>query len=39
MDLKKRLMVLTIRRIAMKKSFENPELLNIEITLSFLKSK
>jgi hypothetical protein len=32
-------MVLTIRRIAMKKSFENPELLNIEITLSFLKSK
>jgi hypothetical protein len=32
-------MVLTIRRIAMKKSFENPELLNIELTLSFLKSK
>lgn len=32
-------MVLTIRRIAIKKSFENPELLNIALTLSFLKAK
>ncbi len=32
-------MVLTIKKAAIKKSFENPELLNITLTLSFLKSK
>jgi len=32
-------MILTIKKAAMKKSFENPELLNITLTLSFLKSK
>ncbi len=32
-------MVLTVRKAAMKKSFENPELLNITLTLSFLKAK
>ncbi|MEW6417171.1 MAG: hypothetical protein AB1480_03510 [Nitrospirota bacterium] len=32
-------MSLTIRKAAIKKSFENPELLNITLTLSFLKSK
>ncbi|MBE0427177.1 MAG: hypothetical protein IBX72_11115 [Nitrospirae bacterium] len=32
-------MILTIKKAAIKKSFENPELLNISLTLSFLKSK
>jgi len=32
-------MVLTIRKAVIKKSFENPELLNITLTLSFLKGK
>ena len=32
-------MVLTIKKAAIKKSFENPELLNITLTLSFLKTK
>lgn len=32
-------MILTIKKAAIKKSFENPELLNITLTLSFLKSK
>jgi mannitol-specific phosphotransferase system IIBC component len=32
-------MVLTIKKAAIKKSFENPELLNINLTLSFLKTK
>jgi hypothetical protein len=32
-------MILTIKRAAIKKSFENPELLNITLTLSFLKTK
>jgi hypothetical protein len=32
-------MVLTIRKATIKKSFEDPELLNITLTLSFLKSK
>ncbi len=32
-------MVLTIKKAAIKKSFENPELLNITLTLSFLKAK
>jgi len=32
-------MVLTVRKAAIKKSFENPELLNIALTLSFLKAK
>jgi thioredoxin-related protein len=32
-------MILTIKKVAIKKSFENPELLNISLILSFLKSK
>jgi thioredoxin-related protein len=32
-------MILTIKKVSIKKSFENPELLNISLILSFLKSK
>jgi len=32
-------MVLTVKKVTLKKSFENPELLNISLVLSFLKSK
>jgi general secretion pathway protein M len=32
-------MVLTMKKITIKKSFENPELLNISLVLSFLKTK
>jgi hypothetical protein len=32
-------MILTIKKATIKKSFENPERLNISLTLSFLKSK
>jgi hypothetical protein len=32
-------MVLTVKKITIKKSFENPELLNVSLILSFLKSK
>jgi cbb3-type cytochrome oxidase subunit 3 len=32
-------MVLTVKKASIKKSFENPELLNIVVTLSFLKAK
>jgi hypothetical protein len=32
-------MVLTVRKATIKKSFENPELLNISLTLSFVKIK
>ena len=32
-------MVLTIKKASIKKSFEKPELLNIVLTLSFLKAK
>ena len=32
-------MILTIRKATIKKSFENPELLNISLVLSFLKQK
>lgn len=32
-------MILTIKKAAIKKSFENPELLNVSLTLSFLKMK
>jgi len=32
-------MVLTVKKVTIKKSFENPELLNISLVLSFLKSK
>lgn len=32
-------MILTIKKAGIKKSFEDPELLNISMTLSFLKSK
>jgi uncharacterized protein YoxC len=32
-------MVLTIKKASIKKSFENPDLLNIMLTLSFLKAK
>lgn len=32
-------MALTIKKAGIKKSFENPELLNLTLTLSFLKSK
>lgn len=32
-------MILIIKKAAIKKSFENPELLNISLTLSFLKMK
>lgn len=32
-------MILTIKKAAIKKSFENPELLNISLTLSFFKMK
>ncbi len=31
-------MILTIKKTTIKKSFENPELLNISLTISFLKS-
>jgi general secretion pathway protein M len=32
-------MILTIKKATIKKSFENPELLNITLSLSFLKTK
>jgi hypothetical protein len=32
-------MVLTMKKATIKKSFENPELLNISLTLSFLRAK
>jgi hypothetical protein len=32
-------MVLTVKKVTVKKSFENPELLNISLILSFLKKK
>ena len=32
-------MILTIKKITIKKSFENPELMNISLILSFLKTK
>ena len=32
-------MVLTVKKATIKKSFENPELLNLTLTLSFLKTK
>lgn len=32
-------MVLTIKKATVKKAFENPELLNISLSLSFLKTK
>jgi len=32
-------MVLTIKKAAIKKSFENPELLNLTLVISFLKAK
>jgi hypothetical protein len=32
-------MVLTVKKATIKKSFENPELLNITMVLSFLKAK
>ena len=32
-------MVLTVKKVTIKKSFENPELLNISLILSFLKNK
>jgi len=32
-------MILTIKKVAVKQSFENPELLNITLMLSFLKTK
>ena len=32
-------MVLTVKKATIKKSFENPELLNITVSLSFLKTK
>jgi len=32
-------MVLTVKKVTIKKSFESPELLNISLILSFLKSK
>jgi general secretion pathway protein M len=32
-------MILTVKKAAIKKSFENPELLNITLVLSFLKTK
>ncbi len=32
-------MVLTVKKAVIKKSFENPELLNLTLVLSFLKSK
>lgn len=32
-------MILTIKKATIKKSFENPELLNISLTLSFFKGK
>lgn len=31
--------VLTIKKVTIKKSFENPELLNVALSLSFLKAK
>jgi len=32
-------MILTVRKVTVKQSFENPELLNITLMLSFLKTK
>jgi hypothetical protein len=32
-------MILTVKKATIKKSFENPELLNITLSLSFLKTK
>ena len=32
-------MILTVKKATIKKSFENPELLNISLSLSFLKTK
>jgi len=32
-------MVLTMKKVTIKKSFENPELMNISLDLSFLKTK
>ncbi|MDQ7786478.1 MAG: hypothetical protein RDU01_02625 [Thermodesulfovibrionales bacterium] len=32
-------MVLTMKKVTIKKSFENPELMNISLVLSFLKTK
>jgi len=32
-------MVLTVKKVAIKKSFENPELMNISLLVSFLKPK
>ena len=32
-------MVLTVKKVAIKKSFENPELMNISMLVSFLKPK
>jgi len=32
-------MILTIKKVTVKQSFENPELLNITLMLSFLKTK
>jgi hypothetical protein len=32
-------MILTVKKTTIKKSFENPELLNITLSLSFLKTK
>jgi len=32
-------MILTIRKVTVKQSFENPELLNINLVLSFLKTR
>lgn len=32
-------MILTIKKATVKKSFENPELLNISLVLSFLNPK
>jgi hypothetical protein len=32
-------MVLTVKKVTIKKSFENPELLNVSLILSFLKNK
>ncbi len=32
-------MVLTVKRAVVKKSFENPELLNLSLSISFLKTK
>lgn len=32
-------MILTVKKATIKQSFENPELLNITLDLSFLKTK